>query len=291
MAEVTMDTIKELRALTNAGMMDCKKALMETNGDMDEAIKVLRKKGQAIMVKRADKEAKEGLVATAVCTRCSCGSLALAEVNCETDFVAKTDGFKAFVDAAAEKVASGDDNVAETMKDDLAALIASTGENMKISRTERYTLQGTGRIEAYIHGTDPKRGRLGVLVEVGCEKAETVDNPLFTEFTRDVALQIAALSPRWLDDTQIPADVVESEKQLYMQQIAADPKNCDKPEKIKEGIIKGKFRKFAEEVCLLDQEFVKIPKTSIRGHMATIGQKLDDTLTIRRYVRFQLGQH
>lgn len=285
MAEVTMETIKELRALTNAGMMDCKKALIETNGDMEEAIKVLRKRGQAIQVKRADKEAKEGLVASLSCDKC--GAVALVEVNCETDFVAKTDGFKGFVDKVAQKVVEGDLNAAETLKDDMAALVASTGENMKISRAERYTLQGTGKIEAYIH----TGGKVGVLVEVGCGKAETIDAPAFREFTRDVALQIAALSPRWLDETQIPADVIESEKALYLQQIEADPKNCGKPDNIKEGIIKGKFRKFAAEVCLLDQEFVKIQKTSIRQHLEATAKSLGDTLQIRRYVRFQLGQH
>ena len=284
MAEVTMETIKELRALTNAGMMDCKKALVETNGNMEEAIKVLRKKGQAIQVKRADKEAKEGLVATA---KCACGAVSLVEVNCETDFVAKTDGFKTFVAKVAEKVAGGDADVAATMQTDLSALVASTGEKMGITRTERYVLQGTGRIESYIH----MGGKIGVLVEVGCTKAETAEAPAFAEFVRDVALQVAALAPRWLDETQIPEDIVASEKALYLQQIEADPKNANKPEKIKEGIVMGKFRKFAAENCLVDQEFVKISKTSIKQHAANVGKALGDTLTIRRYVRFQLGQH
>ncbi len=287
MAEVTMDTIKELRALTNAGMMDCKKALIETNGDMDEAIKVLRKKGLSIQAKRADKEAKEGIVATAACSKCGCGSVALVEVNCETDFVAKTEGFKNFVAKVAENVVAGDMEVAESMKDDLAALVASTGENLKIRRVERFTPAENGKIEAYIH----MGGKIGVLVEVAAGKAETLAKPEFAEFARDVALQIAALSPRWLDESQIPADVVESEKKLYLEQIAQDPKNADKPDNIKEGIIKGKFRKFAAEVCLLDQEFVKISKTSIAQHMANTAKALGDTLTIRRYVRFQLGQN
>ena len=284
MAEITMDIIKELRALTNAGMMDCKKALIETSGDMEEAIKVLRKKGLATLGKRADKEAKEGLVAAA---KCPCGAVALVEVNCETDFVAKTEGFKGFVDKVAEKAAAGEADVAAAMQEDLSALVASTGENMKISRVERFTLEGTGKIESYIH----TGGKVGVLVEIGCEKAETVESADFAEFSRDIALQIAALAPRWLDETQIPADVVESERALYVQQIDADPKNANKPENIKEGIIKGKFRKFAAEVCLVDQEFVKISKTSIRQHTDNISKKLGDKLVIRRYVRFQLGQH
>ena len=285
MAEVTMDTIKELRALTNAGMMDCKKALIETNGDMEEAIKVLRKKGQAIQVKRADKEAKEGLVAAAGCVKC--GAVALVEVNCETDFVAKTDGFKAFVAKAAEKAVAGEADVAAAMAEELSALVASTGENMKISRVERYEYPALGKVESYIH----MGGKIGVMVEVGCTKAETAEKPEFNEFARDIALQIAALAPRWLDETQIPADIVESEKAIYLPQLEADPKNANKPEKIKEGIISGKFRKFAAENCLVDQEFVKISKTSIKQHAANVGKALGDTLTIKRYVRFQLGQH
>ena len=126
-----------------------------------------------------------------------------------------------------------------------------------------------------------------------CKKlrAEVLDKPEFAEFARDIALQVAALAPRWLDDSEIPADIVESEKALYLQQLEADPKNANKPEKIKEGIISGKFRKFAAENCLVDQEFVKISKTSIKQHAANVGKALGDTLTIRRYTRFQLGQH
>lgn len=284
MAEVTMDTIKELRALTNAGMMDCKKALIETNGDMEEAIKVLRKKGQAIQVKRADKEAKEGLVAAAAG---SDGAVALVEVNCETDFVAKTDGFKGFVAKAAGKAAAGEADVAASMAEDLSALVASTGENMKISRTACFALSGTGKIESYIH----MGGRIGVLVEVGCEKAETAASPAFSEFARDVALQVAALAPRWLDESEIPADVRESECTLYRQQLDADPKMAKKPDQLKSNIIGGKFKKFVSENCLVDQEFVKISGTSIRKHAEAVGKELGDKLVIRRYVRFQLGQH
>ena len=284
MAEVTMETIKELRALTNAGMMDCKKALIETAGNMEEAIKVLRKRGQAIQVKRADKEAKEGLVASVACDKC--GAVALVEVNCETDFVAKTDGFKGFVDKVAGKVVAGDMNAAETLKDDMDALVASTGENMKISRVERFTLQGTGKIEAYIH----TGGKVGVLVEVGCDKPETVTDPAFCEFTRDVALQIAALAPRFLSGDQVPQADIDSELEIKLTAMK-ELKGKLPPESALVGIKKGMTQKFFSEICLLDQEFVKISKTSIRQHMGNVAKALGDNLVIRRYVRFQLGQH
>ena len=160
MAAITVAIIQELRNRTNAGMMDCKKALTETNGDIEEAIKILRTKGQAVQLKRADKEAKEGLVATA---KCACGAVSLVEVNCETDFVAKTEGFQSFVKKAAELVVAGESNLAEALKDDIGDLVAKTGEKTIINRTERYTLQGTGMIKSYIH----MGGKIGVLVEVG----------------------------------------------------------------------------------------------------------------------------
>ena len=218
MAEITTATIMELRALTNAGMMDCKRALIEANGDMEEAIKQLRLKGQAIQVKRASKEANQGLVEA---VSSEDGSVtALVEVNCETDFVAKTDKFKAFVKLVAERVLAGDDNekVAESLKDELADLLATTGENVKIGRLARFAAEGTGKIGSYIH----MGGKVGVVVEVGCGKAETLNCEAFTTLVHDLSLQIAAVSPRWLDDSQIPGDIITAERELYRQQMAED---------------------------------------------------------------------
>ena len=281
MAEITTATIMELRALTNAGMMDCKRALIEANGDMEEAIKQLRLKGQAIQVKRASKEANQGLVEA---VSSEDGSVtALVEVNCETDFVAKTDKFKAFVKLVAERVLAGDDNekVAESLKDELADLLATTGENVKIGRLARFAAEGTGKIGSYIH----MGGKVGVLVEVGCGKAETLNCEAFTTLVHDLSLQIAAVSPRWLDDSQIPGDIITAERELYRQQMAEDKK----PANVIDKIIEGKLRKFYSEVCLLDQPFVKEAKQSIRQLVAETAKACDDTITIRRFARFQVG--
>ena len=279
MAELTTAMITDLRARTNAGMMDCKKALQETNGDMDAAIKLLRERGQAIQVKRAAKEANQGIVSAATSTDGQ--TLSLVEVNSETDFVAKTDNFKKFVVAVADKVLAGDENVGVTMQDDLVGIVAATGENVKIRRVARYSVSGIGRLESYIH----MGGKVGVLVEMSSGKAETVTNPAFAELIHDVALQVAAAAPRWLDGASVPADVIAAEKDIYRTQVEGKPAN------IVEKILEGKIRKFFGEVCLVDQVFVKDEdkKLTITQLVANTGKKLGDTLTIKRFVRFQLG--
>ena len=279
MAELTTAMITDLRVRTNAGMMDCKKALQEANGDMDAAIKLLRERGQAIQVKRASKEANQGIVCAATSTDGQ--TLSMAEVNCETDFVAKTDNFKKFAAAVADKVLAGDENVAETMKDDLSSIVAATGENVKIRRVARFGVSGTGRLESYIH----MGGKVGVLVELSCGKIETVTHPAFADLIHDLALQVAAAAPRWLDGAAVPADVVAAEKDIYRTQVVG------KPENIVEKILEGKIKKFFGEVCLVDQVFVKdeAKKLTIAQLVATTAKTLGDTITVRRFVRFQLG--
>ena len=288
MAAITIALIQELRTRTNAGMMACKKALAKTNGDMEEAIKVLRENGQAIQVKRASKEVKQGLIATATAAD---GAISLTEVNCETDFVANTDGFKGFVAKAAQKAAEGVEDITAALKDDIGSLIASTGENMVIRRSERYVLSGTGKIESYIH----MGGRIGVLVEIGAEKEETLAKPAFEEYVHDIALQIAGAGARWLDRTQVPADIVEAEmevnrKKLEQEQIEKGAK--PKPPEILKKIAQGQIGKFYTENCLVDQLFVKNApgeKTTVTQLTNQVSKKLGDKLTIRRYARFQLG--
>jgi elongation factor Ts len=277
MAEITTALINDLRTRTNAGMMDCKKALIETKGDMDAAIKLLRERGQAIQVKRASKEANQGIVKSAVSA--DGRTMALVEVNCETDFVAKTDNFKKFVDAVAAKALAGDENVAVTMKDDHSAIVAATGENVKIRRISRFVLTGTGRLESYIH----MGGKVGVLIEVACGKADTVAQPAFVEVIHDLALQVAAASPRWLLSTEIPADIIETEKDIYRKQVEGKPAN------VVEKILEGKLKKFYSETCLVDQPFVKEPKISVTQLLNDTAKKVGDTLTIKRFVRYQLG--
>jgi elongation factor Ts len=283
MADITTAQINDLRTRTNAGMMDCKKALIEAKGDMDAAVKLLREKGLAIQVKRAAKEANQGIVQAAASA--DGRALALVEVNCETDFVAKTDRYKAFVNAVAAKVLAGDEHVAETMKDAIVEIVTATGENVKIRRTARFALAGAGRLESYIH----MGGKVGVLVEVACGRDATAASPAFAEAVHDVALQIAAAAPRWLDSAEVPADVIAAEKDIFRKQVEEQNKDKPKPPQIVEKILEGKIKKFYTEVCLVDQPFVKEPKVSVAQVVNDAAKKLGDTLTIKRFVRFQLG--
>ena len=277
MAEISVAVINDLRQRTNAGMMDCKKALLETQGDMDAAIKILREKGLAIQVKRADKESKEGVIQAVASADGK--TLAMAEVNTETDFVAKTDNFKNFVNAVAKKVLEVGEDLGDSVKDGLMTIVSQTGENVKVRRTARFIQQGTGKLESYIH----MGGKVGVLVEVACGKEETVANPAFAELVHDLALQVAAAMPRYLVSEEVPADVVEGEKDIYRTQIQ------DKPANIQENILKGKIQKFYSEVCLIHQPFVKEPKQSITDIVQACEKATGDKVTIKRFVRFQLG--
>jgi len=277
MADITVALINDLRQRTNAGMMDCKKALIDTNGDMDAAIKILREKGLAIQIKRADKESKEGIIKAAASADGK--ALAMAEVNTETDFVAKTDNFKNFAESVVRSVLAGVEDIGESMKEALMTIISQTGENVKIRRTVRYTLTDTGSVASYIH----MGGKVGVLVEVGCGKAETAAGASFNELVHDLTLQIAAAAPRWLVPEEVPANVVEAEKDIYRNQIQGKPAN------IVENILKGKIQKFYSGVCLIRQPFVKEPKTTIADVVKACEKANGDTITIKRFVRFQLG--
>jgi len=277
MADITVAMINDLRQRTNAGMMDCKKALTGTNGDIDAAIKILREKGLAIQIKRADKESKEGVIKALASEDGK--TLAMAEVNTETDFVAKTDNFKNFADAVTRQALANVADIGEAMKEALLTIISQTGENVKVRRTARYVLSGTGSVASYIH----MGGKVGVLVEVGCGKPETVASPAFGELVHDLTLQIAAAAPRWLVPTEVPADVIEAEKDIYRNQVQGKPAN------IVENILKGKIQKFFSEVCLVHQPFVKEPKQSITDIVKACEKATGDAITIKRFVRFQLG--
>ena len=279
MADITVAAINDLRQRTNAGMMDCKKALIDTHGDMDAAIKMLREKGLAIQIKRADKESKEGII-KAIASEDG-KTIGMAEVNTETDFVAKTDNFKNFVESVTRKVLAGDENLGETMKEALMTIISQTGENVKIRRTGRYVLSGTGQIASYIH----MGGKVGVLVEVGCGKAETAASEAFTTLVHDLTLQIAAAAPRYLTSAEVPKEAVETEKEIA--------RNSDrfkgKPANIVENALKGIVNKFYSDVCLVNQPFVKEPKETVTDVVKACEKATGDAITIKRFVRFQLG--
>ena len=279
MADISVAMINDLRQRTNAGMMDCKKALIDTNGDMDAAIKILREKGLAIQVKRADKESKEGIIKAIASD--DGNTIGMAEVNTETDFVAKTDNFKNFAEAVTSQVLAGVEDLAGAMKEALMTIVSQTGENVKIRRSARYVLSGTGQVASYIH----MGGKVGVLVEVGCGKAETAAGEAFGELVHDLTLQIAAAAPRYLNSEEVPAEAIETEKEIARN----SDRFRDKPANIVENALKGIVNKFFSDICLLNQPFVKEPKQSVTDVVKACEKATGDTLTIKRFVRFQLG--
>lgn len=287
---ITASLVKELRDKTNAGMMDCKKALEETQGDLDAAITLLREKGIAKAVKKADREAKEGIITARVDAAGKSG--VLAEINCETDFVSKNDNFQKFVAGVADTLAaaSAPDLAAAlqvpfgdlTIEDAVKAKVTEIGENIQLRKYVRYEAQGEGAIAQYIH----MGGKVGVLIEVGATKPETASTDAFRDLIKDLTLHIAAAAPRGLSREDIPADVVEAEKSIFRVQLA----ESGKPANIIENIINGKIAKFFSESCFLEQGFVKDPDTTITKLLEAKGKELGDTLTVRRFIRFGLGE-
>ncbi len=277
MAEITPALVGRLREMTNAGLMDCKNALVATNGDLDLAVDVLRKKGAASAAKKADREAKEGLIAHAVLQGGKVG--AIVEINCETDFVARNDSFKAFASDIAARVAA---NPAADLEADRIAAVARIGENIQIRRHARLEVPGNGLVAAYIH----TGGKVGVLVEVAAEKAETVQNEDFKQIVRDITLQIAAASPVAISRASVPAAVIEKEKEIASQSDAIK----GKPAVAVAKIIEGKLAKFFETSCLLEQGFVKNPDLKVEAHLAAISKALGDHIEVRKFLRFQVGE-
>ena len=278
MPDITAALVKQLRDATNVSMMECKKALVETNGDMEAATRLLRERGMAVAAKRASKEANEGLIASALSEDRK--TISLVEVNCETDFVARNEGFSAFVAEVAEAALHTDGNMAETMSDTLMTKISEIGENIKIRRHTRFHAEKPGILASYIH----LGGKVGVLVELGSENVPTEENDAFQELARDLTLHVAACAPRYLVSEEIPQGILDGEKAIYAKQVE------DKPPQIVDKIVDGKIKKFCAEVCLLDQGFVKEPKQSVASRIAEIGTAVGDTLTVRRFLRYQLGE-
>ncbi len=278
---ITASGVNKLRTLTGVGMMDCKKALTETNGDFDAAVKLLREKGAAVAAKRAGKEAKQGIIA-AKKSECGC-AIAMVEVNCETDFVARNDAFVAFVDHVADTSLANPADPAETLKDELSAKVAAIGEKIEIRRFARYELQGAGLLASYIH----MGGKSGVVIELGCEKKETADLPEVQELAKNLCLQVAASAPRYINPADVSQADIDAESEIYRAQLVAQ----GKPEKMIEGIIKGKLGKFFSEICLVKQPYVKDleGKQPVEKLIADVAKKAGDTLTVRRFTLFQLG--
>ncbi|HIU69361.1 MAG: elongation factor Ts [Clostridiales bacterium] len=288
----TAKDVKALREKTGVGMMECKKALTEADGDMDKAIDFLREKGLAAAAKKASRIAAEGVVLSYYDKAAK--KAVIVEVNSETDFVAKNEKFTNFVEGVAKTIlacAPADvealadckyDGTDKTVTETLNELILSIGENMKIRRFE--TMDGV--VSTYVHAG----GSVGVLVGFDADAA-MLDNADFNEMAKDVAMQVAAMSPAYLDEASVPADVVAHEKEILAIQIKEDPKMANKPEQVIEKIAAGKMSKYYKENCLVDQEFVKATNhESVGQYVADVAKKLGADVKINGFVRFAKGE-
>ena len=288
----TAADVKNLREATGVGMMDCKKALAASDGDMDKAIEWLREKGLAAAQKKAGRIAAEGMAYAWVCEDCGVGSI--VEVNAESDFVAKNDLFVDYVQNVAKVVAK--ENPADldalftckypgsdkTVLDEQNDKVLVIGENIKVRRFGRYD---TGVSIPYVH----MGGRIAVLMNLtvgeGFEKNEKV-----VELGKDLAMQVAALNPQFLDKSQVSEEFIANEKRVRLLQAKEDPKNAKKPDAIIEKIVMGGLNKYFSEICLLQQPFVKDDKVSVEQHVANVAKELGTTITVNGYIRFEKGE-
>ena len=275
--EITIAMIKELREATAAGMGACKEALQASNGDMKEAVKYLREKGLAVAAKRVDKESKQGIIALAEAADKK--SMALAEINCETDFVAKTEAFIRFVDDAAKVALEGND-IEATLKDDYQMLLTKTGENVKIRRSERYALEGSGVLSGYIH----MGGKIGVLVELACEK----DDPALADAAHMICLQIAANAPKYITPEDVPQDEIDAELEIKLNALK-EQKGKLPPEQALVGIKKGMAAKYCTQICLVKQDYVADGEITVEKYLDGIAKNIGAAITVKRFARLQLG--
>jgi elongation factor Ts len=278
MAEITAANVAKLREMTGVGMMACKKALVEANGDINTAVDLLRKSGAASAAKKATREAREGIIAQYIAPGGQSG--VLVEINCETDFVARNEAFRAFGDEMARKVAA---NPNVNLEAEREAVVGKMGENIKITRNARLDVSGHGLVAAYIH----TGAKVGVLVEVGAGKAATVATEEFKQLVKDITLQIAAGVPRVVSREQVPPEVVAKEREIAAQ----SDRLKGKPDAVMNKILTGVLEKFYQTYCLVDQGFVKRnSEVSVKEHVAQVAKQLGDEITIRRFVRFQVGE-
>ena len=293
MAEVTAAMVKELREQTGAGMMDCKRALNETNGNMEEAVEVLRKNGQAKAIKKEGRIAAEG-----ICRIATKGDTvaAVVEVNSETDFVAKNETFQQFVEAVAEQAVNSNaadmdafmeekwnEDTSKTVKEALVDKIAVIGEKLSIRRFEKVEA-AEGCVVSYVHGG----GRIGVIVEA----KTNVVNDAVKEALTNLAMQVAALSPKYVATSDVSEEFKAHEREIIAAQIAQDPKMEGKPEKVIEGVVNGRLNKELKEVCLLEQVYVKAEdgKQTVAQYLAQVAKENNADLSIQKFVRFETGE-
>lgn len=290
---VTAAQISELRKSTGAGMLDCKKALEQTDGNFDQAVDFLRTKGLAAASKKSGRAATEGMVVAALSANGNKG--VLVEINSETDFVAKNDKFQAFVNDVAQHVLQASPATVEelfaqayigdsskTIQTLLSEAIAVIGENMQIRRFSSFEVPGNGAVGSYIHAG----GKIGVLVEATCDNEAAARDERFAAFVKDVAMHCAAASPLYVKRDQVDADVLEREKDIYRSKA----RETGKPENIIEKIIDGQVNKFYADICLVEQQFVKDTDKTIQQYAAETGKALGTAITITRFAKFVLGE-
>jgi elongation factor Ts len=287
---ITASIVKELRDKTNAGMMDCKKVLTETNGDIEASIKLLRERGIMKSAKMSDRAANEGVITARVNADATSGLL--IEVNCETDFVSKNENFQAFVGDIADALAASaaaDHEAAlahqhgeQSIEDTIKSKVGEVGENLQFRKYVRFDAAPGGVVASYIH----LGGKVGVLIEVGTTKPETRNSDSFKELIKDLTLHIAACAPKGLSRDDIPQSVVDNELDIFRARLEAE----GKPANIIENILKGQIGKFFAESCFLEQGFVKDSDIKVSALLETKGKELGDTLTVTRFVRFGLGE-
>ncbi len=292
MAEITAQAVKTLREKTGCGMMECKKALVETNGDFDEAVKVLREKGLAVAAKKADRIAAEGIVDVAHCD--ACGRTAMIEVNAETDFVAKNAEFQAFVKGCLNTILKNAPKDVEelmqmnyedtefTVEATLKEKILTIGENMSIRRF--VLVEGTTGV--YIHG----KGSIGV-VTVGKADAEVATKPEYAEMLRNVAMHVAGtdVPPSYLTKEDVPAEAINAEKEILIAQIKNDPANAKKPDQIIEKMVTGRLGKYYSANCLMEQEYVKDDSMSVGKYIASVAKEIGNCEVVAFY-RYEKGE-
>jgi len=289
MAEITAQMVKELREITGAGMMECKKALVEAEGIVEKAVDVLRTRGLAAVAKKAGRATNEGLVVAAISGDAK--SAALVEVNCETDFVSRNETFAAFAAKIAEAVLANAPSDLEDLKasridgETVEALVTDVihtiGENTQVSRFA-YRTVNEGGFSSYIHGG----GRIGIIVEFAFSNPGTVNNETFIALGKDVAMQVAAANPGAVSRDSFAPEVIEHEKEIYKAQAA----ESGKPENIQEKIAQGRLEKFFNESALVEQAFIKDPDITVRGYIEKASKEIGDDITVVAFERFALGQ-
>lgn len=275
MAAINASDVAKLRNMTGAGMMDCKKALTEADGNIDGAVDILRKKGAASAAKKSARDANEGVIAKFVSEDGKVGSL--VEINCETDFVAKNETFQQFAAEVAEKMTQDAGVDLESFRQEYVVKI---GENIKITRHQRLEVKGIGAVAAYIH----TGSKVGVMAEIGATKEASLSSDAFKQLSHDITLQIAAAIPTAVHRDQVDPELVAKEKAIAADQVQG------KPAQVVDKIVSGKIDKWFQSICLIDQPFVKNGDETVKEYLVRVGKDLDDTLEVRQFIRFQVGE-